>query len=271
MAILAFYMATVLVLVVGIYYTMVYAGITDFAVILLATLLISVVAGIGIAKIAIEPLQEYIQNIEVFSKETLHELNLPINTITANTQMLRKKTEDEKSLRRIERIETACTMLQERYNELDYLIKCQTRSEQREHFDVSELVQERVELLAGLYPQVEFTVDLEPVSLNMDKIGFKKSLDNLIENAVKYSHAKGRVEIRLRKETLQIRDFGIGMSEMELFKVFDRYYQSDASMSGFGIGLGLVKSYCDKEKIALHVQSKKGEGTTMILDFKEVA
>jgi signal transduction histidine kinase len=41
-------------------------------------------------------------------------------------------------------------------------------------------------------------------------------------------------------------------------------------MPGYGIGLGLVKSYCDKHKIKLHVQSEKGVGTTMILDFKGV-
>jgi signal transduction histidine kinase len=41
-------------------------------------------------------------------------------------------------------------------------------------------------------------------------------------------------------------------------------------MAGFGIGLGLVKSYCDRYKILLHVESKKYEGTTVSLNFKEV-
>ncbi len=270
LAILAFYVATVLLLVVGLYYVVIYLGERNLPLILLVTLSLSVLAGIAIAKIAIEPLQEYFLNLENFSKETLHELNLPINTITANTQMLRRTLDDEKSLKRLSRIETASGMLQERYNELDYLIKRQTSSVERETFELSALLQERIDLLKGLYPKIEFVSDLEYLTLNMDKIGLRKTIDNLIENGVKYSHGEGRIEVLLKERSLQIRDFGIGMSEMELFRIFDRYYQSDAAMPGFGIGLGLVKSFCDKEKIQLHVGSKKGEGTVMTLDFKEV-
>ena len=77
--------------------------------------------GIFLSKIAIDPLVEYIQQLQELSKETLHELNLPISTIKTNTQMIKKTLSDEKSLKRLHRIDTACIMLQERYNELDYI------------------------------------------------------------------------------------------------------------------------------------------------------
>jgi len=87
----------------------------------------------------VDPLQEYVKNLQELSKETLHELNLPISTITTNTQMLQKNLHDEKSMKRVARIASACDMLQERYNELDYLIKMQTKQEIKEHFYLDEL------------------------------------------------------------------------------------------------------------------------------------
>lgn len=270
LAILTFYVITVLLLVGGLYYAVMVLGIDNLLVMIVLTLSITLLSGFAIAKMAIEPLQEHFMNLENFSKETLHELNLPINTIMANTGMLKRTHTDEKSLKRIERIEAASAMLQERYSELDYLIRRQMHREVIEVFDLSELIEERLELLRALYPQVEFMLDLEPISLNMDRMGLRKVIDNLIDNAVKYSGGKGEVVLRMRDSVLEVQDFGSGMDEVELFQIFDRYYQSDASMPGFGIGLGLVKSFCDKHKIKLHVQSQKGEGTTMILDFKGV-
>ena len=270
LTILTFYVVTVLLLVAGVYYIVAIQGYDNFVLLLFLAAVITIGLGIVIAKMAIEPLQEHFEHLEIFSKETLHELNLPINTIMTNTTMLRRTHNDEKSLRRIGRIEAAAVMLQERYSELDYLIRKQMHQEKIEEFDLAEVIKERLVFLQSLYSQLDFSVDLEPTRLNMDRIGLRKVIDNLIDNAAKYSNAKGKIEIRLHKSILEIQDYGVGIDEVELFQIFDRYYQSDATMPGYGIGLGLVKSFCDKQKIKLHVRSKKGEGTTMILDFKGV-
>ncbi|MGB6019349.1 MAG: HAMP domain-containing sensor histidine kinase [Sulfurimonadaceae bacterium] len=234
-------------------------------------LLLVIIAGVAIAKLSIEPLREHFNQLEHFSKEILHELNLPINTIMTNTAMLKKNMEDERSLKRFSRIEAACGMLQERYKELDYLIKKQMQHEQIEQFDVRELVQERLKLLRPLYSHASFREDLEAISVNIDRIGLAKVIDNIIDNGVKYSPQNAEIVIVSRDKKLSISDNGRGMDEVELFQVFDRYYQSDESDLGFGIGLGLVKNYCDRYKIKLHVDSKKGEGTSMQLDFSGVA
>ena len=234
-------------------------------------LFLVMLAGVGIAKLSIEPLREHFNQLEHFSKEILHELNLPINTIMTNTSMLKKSSEDERSLKRFGRIEAACGMLQERYKELDYLIKKQMQHEQIEQFDVSELVVERLKLLKPLYSQALFRVDLEAISVNIDRIGLAKVIDNIIDNSVKYSPQNAEIVIVCKERKLMISDKGQGMDEVELFQIFDRYYQSDENALGFGIGLGLVKNYCDRYKIKLHVDSKKSVGTTMQLDFRGVA
>ncbi len=233
-------------------------------------LFLAIVAGVAFAKPSIAPLREHFYRLERFSKEILHELNLPINTIMTNTSMLKKNIEDKRALKRFSRIEAACGMLQERYKELDYLIKKQMQHEQVEEFDVAELVEDRLKLLKPLYSSAVFSEDLESISVNIDKIGLAKVIDNIVDNSVKYSPKNAVIEIVIRDKKLRISDKGQGMDEVEIFQIFDRYYQSDEKALGFGIGLGLVKNYCDRYKIKLHVDSTKGEGTTMQLDFSGV-
>ncbi len=233
-------------------------------------LFLVIIVGMAIAKLSIEPLREHFDQLEHFSKEILHELNLPINTIMTNTSMLKKNIEDERALKRFGRIEAACGMLQERYKELDYLIKKQMQHEQIEQFDVAELVSERLKLLKPLYSSAVFREDLEAISVNIDRIGLAKVIDNIIDNGVKYAPQNTEIVIVSIDKKLRISDNGRGMDEVELFQLFDRYYQGNEDDLGFGIGLGLVKNYCDRYKIKLHVDSKKGEGTTMQLDFSGV-
>jgi len=268
--ILSYYLASVLLVVSGLYYFVVVLGFTQLHLIFGITIVLTVLMGMLMATLALEPLREHFKELERFTKETLHELNLPVSTIRANTEMLKKSLPDEKSRKRIERIESAAQMLQERYNELNYLIQKQMHQERIETFALEQLIRERIEFLKGLYSRFEFDVQLHELAIHSDRMGLSKVIDNLMENAVKYSGSSRHVRIILENEQLRITDFGVGMDEVALLKIFDRYYQNDATMPGFGIGLGVVKSYCDRHRIGLHVKSAPGEGTTVTLNFKEV-
>lgn len=229
--------------------------------------IVSLGMGKVISKVAMEPLKEYFNHLDRFSKETLHELNLPINTITANLSMLRKTNSDEKSIKRLERIEMATVMLKERYNELDYLIKKQMEQESIETFEIGELLDERLAFLKPLYPDAQWEVTAQLCQVTLDRKGFAKVIDNLIDNGVKYSPSSACITISLHDDTLSICDQGFGMDEMTLVRIFDRYYQNDSTMAGYGIGLGLVKRYCDRYKIGLHVRSQLDEGTCVTLEL----
>ena len=237
---------------------------------LLGTVMLCIVtlAGVMISQLAIDPLEEHVANLQNLSKETLHELNLPISTIKTNLHMLKKGMEDEKEIKRMQRIESACNMLAQRYNELDYMIKKQTLVTIKEDFDVAKLVEERLAFLQSVYPHIEFLSTLEETLISNDKIGLAKAIDNIIDNAVKYSPKNNKILINLTHASLGIQDFGCGMDEVELLRIFDNYYQSNKSMQGFGIGLGMVKRFCDRNDIALNVKSKKDEGTTVTFKFK---
>ncbi len=225
-------------------------------------------SGVFISKLAIDPLAEYVKNLQNLSKETLHELNLPISTIVTNSQMLSKTLEDKKSLKRLVRIESACEMLRQRYDELEYLIKTQSKQDIRESFRVDILVQERVSFLEKIYPQMNFVLELEEMSIINDKTGLTKVIDNIIDNGVKYSHNSKNIVIKIAENSLSIEDFGIGMDEVEIVKIFDQFYQANSTMKGFGIGLNMVKRFCDENDIALTLNSSLNVGTKVELKFK---
>lgn len=228
-----------------------------------------IIAGVMISKLAVDPLEEHVKNLQNLSKETLHELNLPISTIMTNSHMLKKNMQNEKDLKRMSRIENACKMLQQRYNELDYMIKTQSLQEIKEEFDLKELVEQRVDFLKSVYPHVTFELELQSTLITTDKIGLSKVIDNIIDNGVKYSHKINTLTIKLQNFTLHIQDYGCGMDEVELLHIFDTYYQSNKNMQGFGIGLSMVKRFCDMQNIKLNFKSTPNIGTTVLLNFKE--
>ncbi len=251
------------------YYFTAVTEVENTALLIFTLLGLAIFAGAIISKLSIDPLFEHVTNLQNLSTETLHELNLPISTIKTNIHMLKKGLESEKDFKRLARVESACEMLQQRYNELDYMIKLQSSNITYEEFELSELVKNRVEFLGRIYPHMEFELQLSPHVIKNDKIGLSKVIDNLIDNAVKYSRDIHKISIRLHDHSLYIEDHGCGMDEVELIKIFDKYYQSNKNMKGFGIGLSMVKRFCDANAITLNFKSKPNVGTTVILKFKE--
>lgn len=264
-----FYFLTVSLFLLLLYYVLEVLAVFNPLVLGGVLFALVILSAVFISKLAIDPLEAYVKNLQALSKETLHELNLPISTIITNTQMLKKNIEDTKNLKRIDRVENACKMLQQRYNELDYLIKMQTKQKIKEKFFLDELVKERVDFIQKIYPNMEFNLSLASYELFMDKIGLAKVIDNLIDNGVKYSQSSKKIDIKIQNDMLLVQDYGIGMDEVELLSIFDNYYQINRDMQGFGIGLGMVKRFCDENGIDLIFDSSPNVGTTVKLKFKK--
>lgn len=219
--------------------------------------------------IATEVKESQDKKLEHLIKESLHEINLPISTIEANIDMLSRKVEDKKSATRINRIKEALKRLKRLYNLLSYNLKKEVLKIEKEEFDLSLLIKERIEFFQELNRN-SFVLELKELKIYVDKIGLEQAIDNIIENAMKYSNRDDIIKITIDKNRLIIEDSGIGIDENEMQLVFQRYYQSDNSNSGEGIGLSIVKKYCDSEGIGLHIYSKKGIGTKVDLDFSKV-
>ena len=224
-------------------------------------LLISMVFGYILNTYVLSQKFQIDKNLLHITKEILHELNIPIATIQANSTLLKRTLkENEKALLRLNRIDASTVRLERLYAELVYSIKKEIHPIEKEVFDLTELILERVAVMK-LLNRNPFVLELDKHFIKVDKIGFEKVLDNLLNNAMKYSDKNQPITIVLKNNILSIADRGVGMDETELLKVYERYYQLDNKIHGEGIGLALVKAYCDDEKIEISISSHKGEGT----------
>lgn len=210
------------------------------------------------------------QHLSILLKDTLHELNIPLSVIKANIQMLKNGENDEKKLKKLKRVEKASEELYGLYKDVDYYIKKEARHEVREFFELKRVINDEVEKFKILYPSVDINVDVSSLNLYADKRGFARVIDNLLENALKYNRDSNEISIYLRYNELVIRDRGVGMSESDLFLIFDRYYQAEKRQNGFGIGLSIVKAFCDENGIFIKIDSKVGIGTEISLDIKSL-
>ncbi|WP_292660300.1 HAMP domain-containing sensor histidine kinase [Nitratifractor sp.] len=209
------------------------------------------------------------ERLEHLVREVLHEINLPIATIDANLEMLHRRIDEERARKRLRRITAATRRLKRLYRELAYELRREISPVEREAFDLADLLEERVEHFREL-GRNPLEVESEATPVYADRIGMEQVLDNLLENALKYSEKNAPIHITLRNGELTIRDEGIGMDENEILRVYERYYQSDRQVRGEGIGLAIVKRYCDDEGIGLRIVSRKGEGTSIHLDLTKI-
>lgn len=210
------------------------------------------------------PKKQMEDTLSALSKNIIHELNIPLATIKANSEMLKKNTQDEKSLKRLGRIDDASIRLKKLYDELVYTIDKQMHTIEAQRCNLKVLVEERVSIFEA-QKRNPFEVEVASCFIEVDKIGFEQMLDNLICNAMKYSSKASPITISLLNDTLSIKDRGVGMTPTQLLRIYERYYQVDAQKEGEGIGLSLVKAYCDEQNIDIHIASEEGVGTTISL------
>jgi len=108
--------------------------------------------------------------------------------------------------------------------------------------------------------------------VNIDPSRFKQALVNLIGNAVKYTK-KGEVKVKLYKENnflkIQISDTGIGMSEEEKTRLFEKFYrirtEDTEKIRGTGLGLWITNQIIKEMKGKISVESIKGVGSHFII------
>ncbi len=242
----------------------------NFLIVIAMLLPLSLLFGYILSKVAMEPLFVTNDLLDRLLKDTLHELNIPLSTIFANVSMLKRSESDPKKMTRLGRIEKAGENLSELYEDLDYFIKKEIGNVEAESFELDRVIERSIAKMEELADGI--SIQYEPVNMvvTADRRGCQKAIDNLLGNAIKYNRPGGSVEIFGRKGWLVIKDSGVGMDETTLFRIFDRYYQSDLSASGYGIGLHIVKTFCDEHGIEIKMDSKKGEGTTFRLNFASV-
>ena len=123
---------------------------------------------------------------------------------------------------------------------------------------------------AGQLP-VEERLELPPTVVEGTPELIDRAVDNLIDNARKWSSEDGLIEVSLDGSTVIVRDHGPGIAEADLPHVFDRFYRSDRArrMPGSGLGLAIVKQAAEAHGGRASAANAPGGGALMRVSFTQ--
>jgi signal transduction histidine kinase len=113
----------------------------------------------------------------------------------------------------------------------------------------------------------------QDIKITGDEDALEQTVLNLLSNAMKYSHNRKEIRIRLYKDhsfiRLEVQDRGLGIPESKQLHIFDKYYRAhsehNADKGGSGLGLAVVKHIVDAHQGRIEVKSKVNEGTTFAI------
>lgn len=238
--------------------------------------------GVGyiLAGRTLKPIKEMVEEQNRFISDASHELKTPLTSLkTAFEVYLRdeKPTINETRLLVEESIEEV-NKLQSLSESLLQLAQYQKPKEQL-HFEpilVSHLIAESIHKIGPLAKKKKISIHQESEEITLE--GNRYSLVDMIviflDNAIKYSPLHSEIKIKTEKTDshviISIEDQGIGMSEEDKHRIFDRFYRADLARSkedtnGYGLGLSIAKQIIEKHNGGISVTSELHKGSTFVV------
>ena len=218
-----------------------------------------------------------------FMANVSHELKTPLSSIKAYAETLRNgaMNDPEASHKFLERIEEQSDRLHRLI--LDMLMIARVESDQQAFeivsVDVAEVARGCFEdhRPAAEAKKIQLVIEPEqpPCSVRADREGLREMLDNLVDNAIKYTPEGGKVTVRWRCEggmcPIAVEDTGIGIGPEHRKRVFERFYRVDKArsreMGGTGLGLSIVKHLAQSFGGKVGVESEVGRGSVFTVQL----
>jgi two-component system, OmpR family, sensor histidine kinase MprB len=199
-----------------------------------------------------------------------HELRTPLTAHRANIELLARPDLPVERRQRV--LGAAVRTIEELSTLVGDLIQAARdgRSvDAREPLALDELVAAAVDRAQHRASELRFESRLEPYRFVGARSRLERAVDNVLDNAIKWSPPGGPVEIRLVDGRLTVRDHGPGIAEADLPHVFDRFYRAAAAraLPGSGLGLAIVKQTVDDHGGSVTVANADGGGVLVTLRF----
>lgn len=258
-------------------------ALSSFRTTLLASLTLSLLGLLAVLTLLlilssriVRPVAESYEKQKQFITDAGHELKTPMTIISADVDLAEMECGENQWLTDIRRQAQRLTGLT---NDLIYLSRMEEEQPTLQciDFPLSDLVEETAQSFAAPAQSQEkkLTVSVQPmISCTGDEKAIRQLLSILLDNALKYSPAGGRLELTLEK---QGRSILITMSNTtsqpvepdKLQHLFDRFYRSDQSRNsqtgGYGLGLSIAKSIVLAHKGKIRAESQDGISLSVIV------
>ncbi|MFA5805855.1 MAG: HAMP domain-containing sensor histidine kinase [Melioribacteraceae bacterium] len=219
-----------------------------------------------------------------FLAQMSHEIRTPINVLVNYSQLIKEELDipiGSDLSNYFDELEIGSKRLIRTIESILYMSQLHTNSyiPTFSYVELREILKRKVKELEhyarekGL--QIKLNIQESDYTLHADKFGIEQIFQHLIENAINFTF-QGYIEITLAKDDqkkiiFSITDTGIGISEDFFPKLFLPFTQEDhgytRKFEGNGLGLALVKGFCDINKAEIEVVSSKGKGTTFQITF----
>ncbi len=231
----------------------------------------------------LDRLATYFERQKTFLANSAHELRSPMAAIRAGVEVALQRDRTASEYREIlEEMAEECAGLSTLVNQLLLLAETDGRlwDEVTPPVRLDDLARQTVSMFQGVAEQnqIELVANLQPVSVGVNIHHLRPVLNNLLDNALKYSNAGDTVHFHVGLDPLceglallSIQDTGPGISPEEIPRLFDRFYRTDIARSkdgnrtGTGLGLSICKSLVEGHKGTITIESELGKGTRVLI------
>ena len=220
-----------------------------------------------------------------FTSDVSHELRTPMSVILAQTEYALEKDGDKEEYRdALEVIKRQGDRMAALIDDMLTYSRIDSGSDRypKEELDLSELVESVTDEMSLLSQKgIVIRTDIcDGITMEGNRDLLIRMFQNLIENAYKYGRENGHILVALKKADEEqkieviVEDDGIGISEEDQKKIFDRFYRADSarsresgSVKGSGLGLPIVKMIVSYHKGTIRVVSSEGKGSRFEIFF----
>lgn len=212
-----------------------------------------------------------------FTNNITHELKTPIAVAYAANDALLNFSDQADEAKRHHYL-TLCRQQLERLSGMVEQILSMSMERRRqfklniETVNVAELLNpiiEQQQLKADKPVTITTCIDPEGLILQADRAHLSNILNNLIDNAIKYSPDEAHVEITATPSAISVTDHGMGITADKLPHIYDKFYRIPTGdlhdVKGYGLGLFYVKTMVEKHGWSIDVSSTKGKGTSFTI------
>ena len=214
-----------------------------------------------------------------FTANVSHELKTPLTAISGYAELIAAgMTTGDDTIRFAGEISKSSNRLLTLINDILRLSELDASTEvPMEELDLYELAEKCVNMLQINAEKQNVTLMLtgKPTKMQANREMMEELLYNLVSNAIRYNRPYGNVVVSVSREddhvNLTVEDTGIGISQSDQERVFERFYRVDKSRSkstgGTGLGLAIVKHVVQCHGARLNMKSQLGSGTRIEIKF----
>ncbi|MDH6310141.1 signal transduction histidine kinase [Dysgonomonas sp. PFB1-18] len=230
----------------------------------------------------LDRIEKAIEREKSFTSYASHEFRTPLAVLKGTLEVLiRKPRQQEEYEEKVKYCVKEIDRLNHLVDELLILTRYenQKRSLKLENISIKQVIEETLKFFSENIEQknihINTEISSENITLKTDIYLFSTIINNILSNAIKYSHQGGDIEIKVNEKDksvfCEIKDSGIGIPQKDREKVFDKFYRSTdhSNIKGFGLGLPIVKRFCSLLNIRVEIFSKESVGTTIRLQIPQ--